>query len=197
MNPDQAEEWSIRYQQGQTGWDLGAPAPNLQRLVQEWVPAGSRIIVPGCGRGHDAIAFARKGYRVTAVDFAPEAVEAASRAASEAGVEVEFMTGDIFALPEKFVGGFDAWIELTCFCAISPRRREDYVRQAARLLKPGRLVAGVFFIGLPAGGPPFDSTADEIARLFGDVFETLKLEPSTDSVPARLGKEWEGVFRLR
>jgi 2-polyprenyl-3-methyl-5-hydroxy-6-metoxy-1,4-benzoquinol methylase len=34
-----------------------------------------RILIPGCGSGHDAATLAGVGFDVTALDYAPEAVQ--------------------------------------------------------------------------------------------------------------------------
>ncbi len=194
---DRPEFWGERYREGRTGWDLGQPSPNLQRLTDEYVPRGARVLVPGCGRGHDVCALAGKGLAVTGLDFAPEAIEAARALASQKGVEAEWVVGDLFAERPEWHASFDAWVELTCFCAIDPARRADYVRQCAQWLKPGGVFIGVFFVGLPPGGPPYDSVPDDIRSLFAADFELLRFEPSRHSLPGREGLEWEGVFRRK
>lgn len=102
-NPDQ-QYWSGRWQNLQTGWDLGRPHEGLERLLQllvvsgalESILAGSLessakplvIYSPGCGRGHDAAGIANgnvklppeiaaRALHVIATDFAPEAIAAA------------------------------------------------------------------------------------------------------------------------
>lgn len=75
--------WQARYDQEQTGWDRGNASPTLLR----WLAAGDlrpcRILVPGCGRGHEVVALAKAGFDVTGVDFVPAAVAAVqSRLAS-------------------------------------------------------------------------------------------------------------------
>src|SRR3954447_4743824 len=45
----------------------------LAELVAEWVPNGTRLLEVGCGSGRLALALARGGYDVTAIDpRAPE-----------------------------------------------------------------------------------------------------------------------------
>ena len=77
------EAWNERYLQNDTPWDLAGPTPELVRLLdsKRWKPPG-HVLVPGGGRGHDAILFARHGFTVDLVDFAPSAIEAALQLAS-------------------------------------------------------------------------------------------------------------------
>ena len=41
------------------------------------------VVVPGCGRGHEVVELARRGFEVTAIDFAPAAIEALSTKLAE------------------------------------------------------------------------------------------------------------------
>ena len=49
----------------------------------------------GCGSGRDAVHLAKRGWRVTAVDFSEEALATARRRATEQGAEVEWVQGDV------------------------------------------------------------------------------------------------------
>ena len=45
-------DWEAHYQQGDMPWEKGAPSPGLvDFLASEPVPG--RVLVPGCGAGHD------------------------------------------------------------------------------------------------------------------------------------------------
>lgn len=58
------------------------------------LPRGSRILDMGCGTGRHAILLAQRGYRVTGVDLSEGMLAEARKAASEAGVEVEWVHED-------------------------------------------------------------------------------------------------------
>ena len=94
------------------------------------------MLVPGAGYGHDAIAWARHGAEVTAVDFAPLAIAGLHERASKAHVHVQAMQADLFALPAELDARFDVVWEQTCLCAIDPARRPEYVSAMARVLVP-------------------------------------------------------------
>ena len=61
------EFWEACYESEMDGWDLGGPTPVFQRLASE-LPKG-RICVIGCGRGYDAVTFAKSGFDVTVIDL--------------------------------------------------------------------------------------------------------------------------------
>jgi cyclopropane fatty-acyl-phospholipid synthase-like methyltransferase len=189
-----AASWNDRYLKGDTGWDKGAPAPPIARLLREGVvPPGARVAVIGCGRGHDAVEAARLGFHVTAVDFAPEAVAATVENARAAGVTLEARREDVFQLR----GPFDAVVEHTCFCAIAVERRGEYVEAVADALAPSGVLVGLFYAHGREGGPPFDTTEDEVRRRFAPRFTLERLRRAPDSFAARQGAELEAVFRRR
>lgn len=187
--------WEENYVVGDTPWDLGEPAPPLVELL-ETRPAGiwgeGGVLVPGCGRGHDAAALQESGRRVIGLDVALSALAGAE---GLYGKRVSWLTGDFFdgtLAEENRVG---AIFEHTCFCAIPPERRADYVQASLRWLKPeGRLV-GIFFLDPPGrsdeeAGPPFGAEKEEIRDLFGAGFEILRESLPERSHPERRGREW-------
>lgn len=171
-------DWQQRYIVGDTPWDKGQAAPALVKLLAErpYLFQGKReILVPGCGKGYDAVSLAEAGLRVTGVDIAQIAIDAAQLAIPVSLESVlRYACEDLFALPESFVGVFDMVWEHTCFCAISPADRAAYVRAMWHSLKPGGCVLGVFFTNpeMEPGeeGPPFKASRDEIREIFGELF---------------------------
>lgn len=187
---DQPGFWEAAYQEGRAGWDLGEPAPPFVALLaSSAAPAPGRLLVPGCGRGHDALLFARAGFAVTGVDFAPSAVAATRAAAAAAGLPVAVEEADLFTLGERWPERFDYVVEHTCFCAIDPARRRDYARTVQAVLRPGGELIALFYAHGRAGGPPYATTAAEVRALFGPLFTVEELAPATNSAPRRQGEE--------
>ncbi|MEB3225067.1 MAG: methyltransferase domain-containing protein [Synechococcus sp.] len=162
-----------------------------------WGRAKGNGGVLGCGQGHDAIFLARQGLTVTGVDFAPSAITAARTLAQHHGVTLTLLEENIFDLTKSHKSHFDALFEHTCFCAIAPEQRPDYVTLAAEILKPGGRLYGVFYTHNREGGPPFGSTPQELIELFSPEFTILTLEPSKNSVPSRAGDEHWGIFQKK
>ena len=182
--------WEENYRSGHTGWDLGMPTPVFQRLAEsEKFPPG-KMLVLCAGRGYDARLFARLGFNVTAVDFAEEAVKE-MQTLVEPNISMEVMQADLFDLPVFMSEEFDYILEYTCFCAIDPQRRADYIHSVSSLLKTGGIyIALAFPIGGRTGGPPFVVTPDELVEPLGERgFELILREVPEDSVPGREGIE--------
>ncbi len=80
----------------------------------------------------------------------------ARRLAAGDGVDVVVEQRDVFTLGRDYAGTFDGVWEYTCFCAIDPERREEYVSVLHTILRPGGLLLACFFpLREGGGGPPF------------------------------------------
>lgn len=187
-------DWNRRYEEGDTPWDKGAPHPILETMLDRGALAG-RVLVPGCGTGHDVRALARQGLEVVGLDVAPLALERAQAHPPVGGETYEL--GDLFDLPLSLRGAFDGVFEHTCFCAIDPVRRSDYVAAVAGALKPGGHLLAVFFVDPDNDdeGPPFGCTPAEIDGLFGGAFELLEEHWEIPTYPEREHRELLRLYR--
>jgi methyl halide transferase len=185
------EFWENRYLSGETRWDLGGPSPPFVSLLAgPDAPPPGRMAVLGCGRGHDALLFARAGHDVVGFDFASSAVESARALAASAGANARFERRDIFTLPGEHAGAFDSVLEYTCFCAIDPSRRREYVEVVSGLLRPGGLLVALFYpFEVRDDSPPFPVTEPEIRSIFGTDFKVKTWRTPVDSIERRAGNE--------
>jgi len=189
--------WHGRYLAGDTGWDLGEPSPPFVRLHRDGVIAPCRVAVPGCGRGWEVAWLAGQGYQVAGIDFAPAAIEATRDRVHAAGATAHLVCSDLFGLPDDLAGGFDLVLEQTCFCAIAPHRRPEYVDAVHRLLAPGGRLIALFYACEGSGGPPFTTDPKDVAALFAERFTVRSLALTPHSHPRRFGEEWLGVMERR
>ncbi|MEM9245793.1 MAG: methyltransferase domain-containing protein, partial [Cyanobacteria bacterium P01_F01_bin.153] len=109
--------------------------------------------------------------------------------------QLRFEQMDIFAVAPQWQGQFDLIIEHTCFCAINPEQRPDYVESMASLLKPEGILVGVFFTHNRPGGPPFGTNEAEVLEVFLPKFKQESWQFSEHSIGRRKGDEHVGVFR--
>ena len=192
--------WEKLYAAGQDGWELGEPAPALVQRLEAGLPLapGTRVAVPGAGRGHDARLLARRGYQVTGFDFAEAAVREARRLAEEEGVRVAFERRDVFSLAADYTEAFDAVWEYTCFCAIDPARRGEYVDVLHDVLRPGGLLFGCFYpLREGTDGPPFPVSREGIEADLAPRFDLLESAPPAASPERRRGLEGLILARRR
>ena len=197
MSPSTPEYWQKVYdEEERPGWDMDAHTPVLSEMFEAItrlnLPLGDEIAVPGCGFGHDAAELARRGFRVTAFDFAPAAIEGAR---TRYGDGVDWRLEDWFTTQ---AGPFDLIFDHTCFVAMEPARRGEYLDICASRLKPGGLWLGVLFDdtnGRP--GPPFQIPMDEARILIEARFEVLHLLRAEHSHSRRAGREFLIIGRKK
>lgn len=193
-----ATDWEAQYQKGETPWDKGAPSPGLLGFLARESLRG-RVLVPGCGVGHDVRAIAPYAAEVVGIDIAPSAVEEARRF-PKAGQE-RYELANLFDLPAPLRGSFDWVWEHTCFCAIDPSMRPAYVEAVAGALKPdGRLLA-IFYLdpgnSSPEEGPPFEVSIAQLDALFDPHFVLEREWLPARAYAGREGREWMRLLRPR
>lgn len=178
--------WSERYRQQQTGWDAGAVTTPIKTYIDQLSDKSLRILVPGCGYGHEVRYLHDTGFtQVQVIDISPEPL-AALRPQCPSWPDTAFVHGDFFT----HQGAYDLILEQTFFCALDPAQRPDYARKMYDLLVPGGKLVGVLFnVEFDKQGPPFGGTAAEYEEYFRDLFRFKIFEPCYNSIKPRAGNE--------
>jgi SAM-dependent methyltransferase len=90
-------------------------------------PPSGPVLDLGCGGGIWAVELARRGWQVTGVDNVPKALRRARDRASQAGVEIRLVEGDVVRLSATDVGsGFPFLLDLGLFHdELTDRQRGD------------------------------------------------------------------------
>ena len=199
-----ATPWDERYRQGRDGWELGHPAPPLEAFVRSDrrapQPPG-RVLVPGCGRGHEAALLAELGFAVVGLDFSGEAIQRAQALHGGDRAALRWVQADLLDPPALAAAGLtdgslQGVLEHTCFCAIDPTQRQAYLQTVVRLLQPGGWLLGLFWCHQQPGGPPWGSDATTLAQqLAAAGLQQQVWEPARGSAPNR-DNEWLGLWRL-
>jgi SAM-dependent methyltransferase len=163
--------WQSKFEAGTTPWDRGAASPQLAQWLADGTLAPCRILVPGCGSGHEVAALAARGFDVVGLDYTPAAVERTrARLAAGAG-RAQVVQAD--ALAWKSPQPFDAVYEQTCLCAIHPDHWVEYARQVHGWLRPGGRLCALFMQAPRDGarqglieGPPYHCDVNAMRALF-------------------------------
>ena len=162
------EYWEEAYGSGEIAWDLGGYTPVFNSWANT-LTSSHLICILGAGNGWDAINLAKKGHKVTAIDFARQPIENMQIEAKKNNVKLDIVQSNIFNLPKRFNNYFDIVLEYTCFCAIDPGKRSDYAKLVCNMLKPDGLFVALLF---PLNknnlneGPPYHVDLDTTLSLF-------------------------------
>lgn len=146
-----AADWDARYAAAEMLW-TAEPNRFLVEVTSELAPG--RALDLGCGEGRNAVWLARRGWRVTAVDFARVGLEKAYRLAEESDVQVDWRLEDVLAYrPAR--RGFELVIALYLQLEAEPLatvlgRAAEAVAAGGTLLVVGHDVAN---LGEGIGGP--------------------------------------------
>jgi methyl halide transferase len=200
--------WDQRYRDRSDGWELGEPAPPLRLFLERDARAPQppgRVLVPGCGRGHEAALLAGLGFAVVGLDLSSLALGEARRCHGDGNPALQWLQADLFdsqALQAAGLGAAscDGVLEHTCFCAIDPGLRAAYIALMAQLLRPGGWLLGLFWCHDRPGGPPFGSDPAQLADQFIQAgFRSELWQPADQSAIGRDGQrraqEWLGLWR--
>ena len=169
-----ARDWNAAYEGGDTPWDKGYASPPLIEFLKLQSISG-RVLVPGCGAGHDVRALAAEGAEVVGLDIAPRGINKAET--FPVLYDERYELGDFLNLGKQYHHSFDWIVEHTCLCAIDPSEREAYARSVAQALKPDGKYLAIFFREVSdyqGNGPPHPISREQSDALFGDSFELIK-----------------------
>lgn len=165
------EFWEQRFQDGNTPWDRGESNPQLGAWLSTGALKPCRMLVPGCGSGYEVVDLARAGFDVTAIDYAPIAIERTRSRLGASGQSATLIEAD--ALTWRPARSFDAVYEQTCLCALYPDAWRDYADQLQRWLSPGGRLYALFVQFLRPGvadgaiqGPPYHCDINAMRALF-------------------------------
>ena len=132
-------------------WTLHEINPLRLAYIKARAPlSGARVLDVGCGGGLLAEAMAREGADVVGIDLAEPSLEVARQHAAQAGLDIDYVLGDVAAHAEEFAGSYDA---VTCMELLEHVPAPDeLVAACARAVKPN---GSVFFSTLNRNAKSF------------------------------------------
>jgi thiopurine S-methyltransferase len=194
-----SEFWHQRWKERDIGFHRADANPHLVRYFKELkLAAGSRVVVPLCGKTLDIAWLLGEGYRVAGAELSAVAITElftelgvtpkitdAGKLKCYSGPGVDIFVGDIFDLSAEILGGVDAVYDRAALVALPPEMRARYAAHLPALTHnaPQLLVTYQYDQSL-AAGPPFSVTKEEVAERYGEIYE-LKMVTSAE-VPGGL-----------
>ncbi|WP_378185120.1 methyltransferase domain-containing protein [Aquimarina sp. W85] len=186
-----ATYWDDRYDNNQTGWDIGFASPPLTTYFDQLTRKDLRILIPGCGNSYEAEYLIKNGFsNVYILDYATTAITRFKQRVPQFSTD-HLYTMDFFELKDQF----DLIIEQTFFCALDSTLRNSYCQKMNELLAiDGKLIGVLFASKFTGDGPPFGGDKQEYLDLFSKGFRIKILEPCYNSIPQRAGNELFFIF---
>jgi SAM-dependent methyltransferase len=162
------ERWNRRWAGERAN---AATTPSAFLIAEtETLPPG-RALDLACGAGRNAVWLARRGWRVTGVDFSDVALQAARGLAASAGVDVEWIEADAVTWPAES-RAYD--LVAVMYLQLPAAERRAALARAAAAVRPGGtlLVVGHDLLNLTEGvGGPTQAdvlfTPDDVAAEIG------------------------------
>ena len=142
-NRDLWDEWAQIH--AQSDWyDLDAVRTGADKLrpyevLEVGDVTGLTMLHLQCQIGADSVAWARRGAKVTGVDFSPRAIAIANALAKQIGVDAAFVCADVMKLPQVLAGTWDVVYTSRGVLGWLPDLA-GWARVVAGYLKPGGFV---------------------------------------------------------
>ena len=171
--------YGLLYRLGFAPWERRDVAQSWRPVLdQAGAPAPGRALDVGCGSGRDAVYLAKRGWRVTGVDAVEKALADARRRATEEGVEVQWIKGDVAELGRLGLQpGYEILYDFGCIHGLSDAGRKGAAAGLTQLAAPGAILLITAFkagrgIALPRG-----MNQEDIVALLGDAWELQHSQP--------------------
>ncbi|MDB4292210.1 TPMT family class I SAM-dependent methyltransferase [Maribacter sp.] len=194
-NPKEQSYWTQRYQDQNTGWDIGYTATPLKEYIDQLEDKTISILIPGAGNAYEAEYLWQQGFQNI---FVMDVSEVPLKHFQERNPDfpaAQLLIADFFQHENQY----DLILEQTFFCSFVPTdaNRNAYAKQMATLLKPQGKLVGVWF-DIPLTGNmekrPFGGDKKMYLNYLTPHFKTVSFERSYNSIPPRMGNELFGIF---
>ncbi|XP_024368637.1 probable thiol methyltransferase 2 isoform X1 [Physcomitrium patens] len=182
--------WDQLWKEKVTPWDLQGVTPVISQLLKDNKIREGKVLVPGCGGGHDVVAMGSAARRVIGLDISKTALEHAEALAQKSlnAEFVEFENADFFSYTPPFK--FDFIFDYTFFCALDPSLRRKWAEKMAELLAlDGELITLMFPLDDHPGGPPFSVSLEAYQQVLSPWgFQLVYCNANIPSVEGRAGR---------
>lgn len=188
------EFWTQRYEENQTGWDIGEISRPLKEYIDQLEDKNLKILIPGAGNAYEAEYLFKQGFKNVYVADISEKPLQNLIARVPTFPKKQLLNINFFEIEDKF----DLILEQTFFCALPIDSRKDYAMKTAELLKQDALLSGLLFsFPLTEDGPPFGGSKEEYLTYFSPYFKIEILETCYNSIKPRQGNELFFKFRKK
>ena len=151
-----------------------------ETVIDKYIDKKDSFLVLGAGGGREAIALAKRGFKIVGIDSSELMVKAAKENAASEGVKVDFQTADLYGLP--FPEKSFTYCLLSCgmYSAIPTRgNRIALLSKLKNILKDNGILI-IHFLFNPARKERLVKTKKFVARVFKG---NLDYKPGDELIP--------------
>jgi len=187
--------WTKRYENQQTGWDIGYPSTPIKEYIDQLKDKRISILIPGAGNAYEAEYLWKKGFRNVFVMDISEIPLKQFQDRNPDFPKEQLLQEDFFQHETQYQLIF----EQTFFCSFVPtdKNRYAYSLQMANLSKTNGKLVGVWF-DIPLTGDlkkrPFGGNKELYLKYLSPHFEINTFDKCYNSIPPRQGNELFGIF---
>ena len=204
-----SEFWQQRWQEGRIGFHKSNVNPELIKHFSNLaLPAGSRVLVPLCGKSVDMVWLACAGYDVVGIELVESAVQAffaeqnimptiteftstadkstlKSYQGQLAGQTITLWAADIFALGAKDIADINAIYDRAALIALPANMRADYSRHIVKLSNNApQLLITLNYDQSKKDGPPFSINHEQLHQYYSADYKIVELASNSSTLNA-------------
>ena len=201
--------WQQRWQEGRIGFHKSDVNPELIKYFSNIaLPAGSRVLVPLCGKSIDMVWLACAGYDVVGIELVESAVKAFfaeqnitptitefTSAADKstlkryqgqlAGQTITLWAANIFALSAIDIGAINAIYDRAALIALPANMRADYSTHIVKLSnKAPQLLITLNYDQSKKDGPPFSINHEQLHEYYSADYKIVELASKSSTLNA-------------
>ena len=192
---DQQHYWTQRYQEENTGWDIGYPSTPLKEYVDQLEDKNITILIPGAGNAYEAEYLWQRGFKKVFVMDISEFPLKKFKERIPDFPEEQLLLEDFFQHENQY----DLIIEQTFFCSFIPTdtNRNAYAKHMVKLLKSKGKLVGVWFdfpLTENLEKRPFGGDKKLYLSYLAPYFKVITFELCYNSILPRKDNELFGIF---
>lgn len=169
--------YTLAFSLGADNWKLDSLPDEISDTVNEFDKEKSQILDLGCGIGKETIELASMGWRVIGIDFIPQAIRKAKRAAKANHVSerTQFLTADVSELASVKLPPIQFAYDIGCFHLLKQVQMESYIAGINEVLTNDGVFLLNAFTPRQQGKKIVGVAPEEIRNLFSASFELEKV----------------------
>lgn len=197
------EFWQTRWFEGRIGFHNANVNPLLIKYFSQLnLPAGSRVLVPLCGKSVDIVWLAQQGFEVIGIELVESAIQdfftehnvsatvvepSADSAikcyqATILNSKIELWVADIFSLTTVDIGRIDAVYDRAALIALPVEMRLKYSEHIKHLSHVApQLLITLDYDQSKKEGPPFSISDDQLQQYYSADYQITELESQSST----------------